>query len=219
MEPKRHADLARNSKKLQIQEEERSTMRQLDDDTLKDFNDFVESGVKQHVDPSIEVGVIFQLLMDCGGESAVPPEEGSPEYATVVRMALKILKIVGDLLAFDFWEHLRFCIQDPDVFDTALRGFSTRTALLGTHERKLLDANVTLSDVRRSLEFADQQVVELYQAFSVALMPEGFSVPKEVRHQCAWTLMVLNDAFADYWPQFRRMLGPGRIQRRPRPTM
>jgi hypothetical protein len=207
------------SKKLQTQKEERSTMRKLDDATLKSFNDFVDSGVKKHVDPSIEVGVIFQLLSTCGDESGVPPQEGSPEYATVVRMTLKILKILGELLAFEFWEHLLFCIQDPDVFDTALRGFSTRTALLGTYERQLLDPNVTLSDVRRSLESADQQVTELYQAFSVALMPEGFNVPKETRHQCAWTLMVLSDAFADYWPRLRRMLGRGRIQRRPRPTM
>ena len=194
-------------------------MRQLDDATLKACNDFVESGVKQHVDPSVEVDFIFQLLRVCGGESAVPPEEGSPEYATVVRMTLKILKFVGDLLAFDFWEHSVFCTDPPDVFDTALRGFSTRAALLGTHERQLLDANVTLSDVRRSLEFADQQVKELYQVFSMALMPEGFNVPKEARYQCAWTFMVLNDAFADYWPQLRRMLGPGRFQRRHRPTM
>ena len=193
-------------------------MRQLDDATLKACNDFVESGAKQHVDPSVEVDFIFELLRVCGGESAVPPEEGSPEYATVVRMTLKILKIVGDLLAFDFWEHSVFCVQ-PDVFDTALRGFPTRAALLGTHERQLLDANVTLSDVRRSLEFADQQVKELYQVFAMALMPEGFNVPKEARYQCAWTFMVLDDAFTDYLPQLRRMLGPGRFQRRHRPTM
>src|SRR5579864_6799185 len=77
MEPKKHADLAQNTKKLQTQKRSDQQMRQLDDATLKACNDFVESGVKQHVDPSVEVDFIFELLRVCGGESAVPPRGGT----------------------------------------------------------------------------------------------------------------------------------------------
>ena len=59
MEPEKHADLAQNTKKLQTQKRSDQQMRQLDDFTLKACNDFVESGVKQHVDPSVEVDFIL----------------------------------------------------------------------------------------------------------------------------------------------------------------
>jgi hypothetical protein len=145
---------------------------------------------------------LFERLRTSAFESRLI--EGTPQFYVFVRFARDIVDHVGELLEYDVWERLKFDPQFPWPGLPKQCSVHERRELFVRNRLRLRD-EVSLDDVRTTLDFAKRLVGQMFRELALGLMAGDETVPRT----CALTVLELHAGFRHIWKPTRRHLLKG----------